>query len=189
MSTIALQRWSRSAAAVMVVICVAVTCGAASAQPRYGLSDDAYKLFAQWLNSSCVGDEAQKLGESLLHYRAPLALAFEKALVDGPPPDEVRAVRAAAVERYAGRAKFPLDNYRIEGVSKEDLARFAHVTSEEYVNDQVSRFTTGYRANAAAALAIVGGGEARALLARIAANKDDPAAAAAAEALRNMPQQ
>jgi len=172
-----------------VAMSVAITCAVASAQPRYGLSDDAYKVFAQWLNSSCVGDEAQKLKESLLHFRAPLALAFEKALTEGPPPDEVRTVRAAAVERYASRTKVPLDTYKIEGVSKEDLARFANVTSEDYVNDQVSRFTTGYRANAAAALAIVGGSEARALLARVAANKDDPAAAAAAEALRDMPRQ
>jgi hypothetical protein len=176
----------RCAARLAVALVVALSCATGFAQPRYGLADDAYKAFTQWLNGSCIGDEEQKLRESLLKYRAPLALAFEKALADGPPAEELRAARAAAEARYTDRSRFAVDEAKIEGVSKEDLARFRRVSNEEYVNDQVRRFATGYRANAAAALAIVGGNEARALLTRIAGNKDDPAAPAAAEALKTM---
>ena len=161
----------------------------ASRLPRYGLPDDASVVFDRWLRSSCIGDEERALTEALVRHRATLVPAFEKAIADGPPSDELRSVRAAAEARYAERAKFALDEYRIEGVSKEDVARFRRVSRDEYVDDQLRRFALGYRSNAVAGLGIVGGSGARALLARIAADKDDPLSPAAAEALKTMRQQ
>ena len=114
----------------------------------------------------------------------PLAAAFRKAIVDGPPPAELRAARAAAESRFAVRAKFPIQEYRIEGVSEKDLAAFGRVSRQAYVDDQVQRFATGYRANAVAGLAIVGGPSAREVLTRIANNRSDPLALAAREAIK-----
>jgi hypothetical protein len=165
---------------------MAMVCAASLAQGRYGLSDDASAVFDRWLRSSCIGDEERALTDALLRHRAALAPAFEKAIADGPPGDELRSVRAAAETRYAERAKFVLDEYRVEGVSREDLARFRRVSREEYVDDQLRRFALGYRSNAVAGLGIVDGPGARALLARIAADKNDPLSPAAAEALKAM---
>lgn len=176
----------RTLARVGVAVVIALSCAASFAQARYGLSDEAYAVFNRWLRSSCIGDEERALTEALLRNRTALAPAFEKAIADGPPEEEQRSVRTAAETRYAERAKFPIDEYRIEGVGKEELARFRRVSREEYVDDQVRRFAVGYRSNAVAGLGIVNGPGSRALLARIAADKDDPLAAAAAEALRTM---
>ncbi len=96
----------------------------------------------------------------------------------------MREVRAAAEARHAELARFPLQQYRIEGATADDLARFARTPRQAYVDDQVRRYVTGYRANAAAGLGIVGGPRDRAALARLAARRDDPLAPAAAEALR-----
>jgi hypothetical protein len=176
----------RALVRLVVAVAMAFSTTAGFAQERYGLSDEAYGLFNRWLRSSCIGDEERALTEGLFRYRATLAPAFEKAIADGPPADELRAARMAAEARYAERAKFTLDEYRIEGVGKEDLARFQRVSRDEYVDDQVRRFAVGYRSNAVAGLGIVDGPGSRALLARIAADKDNPLALAAAEALKSM---
>ena len=160
----------------------------AAAQPRYGLSPEAYATFSRWLTTSCVGDEERALREALQRHRAELAPAFRRALADGPPPQALREVRAAAEARHAELARFPLQQYRIEGVSGDDLARFARTSRQAYVDDQARRYVTGYRANAVAGLGIAGGARDRAALARLAARKDDPLAPAAAEALRTMEQ-
>jgi hypothetical protein len=164
----------------------AVACAVASAQPRYGLAPEALAVFDKWTLATCVGGEERALIEEMRRYRAPLTAAFQKAIVDGPPPDAVRDARAAAEERFAARAKFPLDDYRIEGVSKQDLDRFRRTSRQAYVDDQVRRFVTGYRANAVAGLAIVAGPASRDALSRIANNRADPLAPAAREAQRTV---
>jgi hypothetical protein len=154
------------------------------AQTRFGLSPEAYAVFNRWMLASCIGGEEVALQEDLRRYPQALARAFGQAIAAGPSAQELRAARAAAEARYNSRAKFPLDQFRIEGVDREDLARFGRVSRRQYVDDQLRRFITGYRSNAVAGLAIVGGARARALLARIAGNSRDPLAPAAREALR-----
>lgn len=161
----------------------------ALAQPGYGLPPDAWAAFSRWLTTTCVGDEERALREALLRHRAQLAPAFRRALADGPPPQAVREVRAAAEVRHAALAQFPLQQYRIEGVTAADLARFERTPRQAYVDDQARRYATGYRANALAGLGIVGGPRDRAALARLAARKDDHLAPAAAEALRALERQ
>jgi len=163
---------------------ITMMCAFATAQPRYGLSPEVSAVFNRWVLATCIGDEERQLTEELRRYSVPLAAAFRKAIVEGPARDELRAARAAAEARFALRAKFPIQEYRIEGVSEKDLAAFGRVAREAYVDDQVRRYATGYRANAVAGLGIVGGAGARELLKRIAGNADDPLAAAAREALK-----
>jgi hypothetical protein len=162
----------------------ATTSAVAVAQPGNGLSPEAAAVFNRWVQSTCIGDEERQLIIDLRRYRDPLAAAFRKAIVDGPPPAEVRAVRVAAEARFTERAKFPIQEYQIEGVSEKDLAAFSRVSRQAYVDDQVRRFATGYRANAVAGLGIVGGPGSRELLARIGNNRNDPLAAAAREAIK-----
>jgi hypothetical protein len=163
---------------------IATMCAFASAQPRSGLSPEAFAVFNRWVMATCIGDEERQLTEDLRRHSGPLAVAFRKAIVEGPPRDELRAVRAAAEARFAERAKFPIQEYRIEGVSEKDLAMFRRVSRQSYVDDQVQRFATGYRANAVAGLGIVGGPGAREVLTRIASNRTDPLALAAREAIK-----
>ena len=65
-------------------------------------------------------------------------------------------------------------------MSKQDLDRFRRTSRQAYVDDQVRRFATGYRANAVAGLGIVAGPASRETLSRIANNRSDPLAPARA---------
>jgi hypothetical protein len=152
------------------------------AQPRYGLSPQAYAVFSKWMTSSCIGDEAEVWRETLRRYRNELAPAFVRALTDGPPEAQIAAVRRAADVRYRVLASLPIDEYRIEGVDRRNLAR---PSRQGYADDQVQRYVTGYKSNAIAGLGIVGGPEARTVLSRFATRRGDPLAAAAAEAMKN----
>lgn len=167
--------------AAVAVVCVSIS---AVAQPRYGMSPEVEAVFNRWVLATCVGDEERKLVEDLQRHSAPLAVAFRKAIADGPPPAQMRAARVAADARFTARAGFPYQDFRIEGVSEKELAAFRSVSRQAYVDDQVRRFATGYRANAVAGLGIVGGAGAREVLTRIAKNSDDPLALAAREAIK-----
>ena len=172
------------ALATWVIACaLVVACMPAVAQPR-SLPPEAAAAFNQWMLASCIGDEERKLIDELRRYPESLAAAFRKAIESGPPAGELRAVRAAAEARFALREKFPIQDFAIEGVSEKDLAAFRRVSRQAYVDDQVKRFVTGYRANAVAGLGIVGGPGALEILARMARNRNDPLSLAAREALR-----
>jgi hypothetical protein len=159
----------------------------AQAQPRFGLSAEAFAVYQRWVLSTCIGGDERTLALDLRRHAAELVPALRKAIAEGPAPEEVSAVRAAAQGLYERRAKSPMDDVEITGVSAEDLARFRRTSRETFVADQVRRFTTGYRANAVAALGTIGDPQSRALLTRLARNARDPLAPAAREALRNPP--
>jgi hypothetical protein len=177
MTTHPIARW-------LFAALLALMSAGVEAQTRFGLSPEAYAIFNRWMLASCIGGDEAALKDDLKRYPQALARAFERAITAGPSAPELRAVRAAAEARYDSRAKFPLEQFRIVGVESEDLARFSRVSRRQYVDDQLRRFATGYRSNAVAGLAIVGGARARALLARIAGNNRDPLAPAAREALK-----
>ena len=68
--------------------------------------------------------------------------------------------------------------------SMSALERFRSVPRQSFVDDQLRRFATGYKANAVAALGTIGDPRSRAFLASLARNGRNPLAAAAQEALR-----
>jgi hypothetical protein len=168
----------------VAAVAFALLAAGALAQPRYGLAPEISAVFERWVMATCVGDEERELAAQLRRYAVQLEPAFRKAIVDGPPPAELREVRAAAEERFAARQRFPIQDYKVEGVSEKDLAAFRRVPRQAYVDDQVRRFATGYRANAIAGLGIIGSPGARQTLARLAANRDDPLSLAAREAIK-----
>jgi hypothetical protein len=172
----------------VTALALALAANGAVAQPRFGLAPDAYEVFGRWMLSSCIGGDERVLAESLRRYAQPLTSAFVQALAAGPSAQELDSVRAGAESRYEARAKFPLSEFRIAGVSEEDLARFNRVSRQEYVDDQVKRFAEGYKSNAVAGLGVIGGAAARAQLARIAEDRSNPLAPAAREALRTAPE-
>ena len=155
----------------------------AAAQPRYGLSPEAYAVFSRWMTTSCLGDQEAQWRAELQRHAAELAPAFRRALADGPTEEAVRAVRGAADVRYRALAVFPIAEYRIEGDSPA-VARIARPARQGFVDDQVQRYVTGYKSNAIAALGILDRPEDRTLLRRIASRTGDPLAAAAAEATK-----
>ena len=169
---------------LIAALALAIASASAFAQPRFGLSPEVYAVFNRWMLASCIGGDERALAESLRRYPQPLTSAFGQALAAGPSAEELAAVRAGAEARYESRAKFPLSEFRIAGVSDEDLARFNRVARSEYVDDQVKRFADGYRSNALAGLGVIGTPDARAQLERIAGNREHPLAGAAREALK-----
>jgi len=175
----------RSLAQLLAAIALMLTSAVPSAQPRFGLSPEAYAVFNRWMLASCIGGDEQALAASLRQYPQPLTKAFQQAITTGPSAAELASVRSGAEQRYANRQKFPLSEFRIEGVSPEDLARFNRVSRQQYVDDQVRRYTAGYRSNAVAGLGVIASPEARAQLERIARNSRDPLAPAAREALKS----
>ena len=171
-----LTRWLATAALAL---------GAASAQAQpAGLTPEVAAVFNRWMLASCIGGDERALADALRRYPVALTKAFTLAIRTGPTAAELADVRAGAEARYESRAKFPLSEFRISGVSEEDLRRFNGVSREDYVNDQVRRFQAGYRSNAIAGLGVIGGAQARATLSRIAADRRDPLAPAAREALK-----
>lgn len=171
-------------AAMALALAAASVQGQPQTRPPFGLSPEAYAVFNRWMLSSCIGGDERALADALRRYPQPLTKAFQQAIRQGPSPEELREVRAGAEARYESRAKFPLSEFRISGVSEEDLARFNRVSQQEYVDDQVHRFQAGYRSNGVAGLGVIGGPAARAVLSRIAADRRDPLAPAAREALK-----
>jgi hypothetical protein len=155
-----------------------------AAQPRYGLSPEAYAVFSRWMTTSCLGDQEAQWRAELRRHAAELAPAFRRALADGPTEVDVRAVRNAADVRYRALAVFPIAEYRIEGVDSPAVARVARPARQGFVDDQVQRYVTGYKSNAIAALGIIDRPEDRTLLRSMATRTGDPLAAAAAEATR-----
>ena len=179
-----LNRVAHTMTRFAIIVALALACMPAFAQPRYGLSPDAYAVFSRWMTSSCVGDEAGALNDALRRYRVELAPAFRQALADGPPADALRSVRTAAESRYAELAKFPINEYRVEGMTTDALAQRRRVSRQSYAADQAQRYASGYRSNAVAGLGIVGGPQARALLSRLASRRGDLLALPATEAIK-----
>jgi hypothetical protein len=173
--------------AISVALALLLCGSTASAQNRFGLGDEAFAVYQRWVLATCVGGDERALANDLRRHAAELGPAFGRAVVEGPSPEDLRAVREAATQNFERRQKFPLDEVPIEGVRPADLERFRAVPAESFVNDQVRRFATGYRANAVAALGVIGDARSRAALARMARNPRDPLRAAAVEALRRPP--
>lgn len=155
----------------------------AGAQPRLGLSPEAAAVYQRWLLSTCVGDELANFAAELRRHATELLPALQRALLEGPAPEEIAEVRTVAEMLYRKRAKFSFDEYEVSGVSGADIARFREVDARSFVEDQVQRFTTGYRANAVAALGLLATAPARNLLETLARNPRDPLAPAARSAL------
>ncbi len=169
---------------LLVAFALAALAMAAHAQPRPGLSPEALAVYERWVLAMCIGGDEAALAAELRRYGAELVPAFERAIAQGPSAEDVRAVRAAAERLYGERAKAPLDDVPVTGVSRSDLQRFRGISREAFVQDQVRRFTTGYRSNAVAALGIIGGERARSVLTRLARSPQDPLALPAREALK-----
>jgi hypothetical protein len=185
--TVSVGRGIGAVLRAVAVLAFALLCAAPQAQPREPAAPEVVALFQRWMASSCIEGEERALVTAMRGHAPELATMFARAIASGPPREDVERARAAAAERYDERAKFPLDAYPIEGVSRDALASFRRVPQQQYVDDQVRRYVLGYRANAVAGLGVVGGAQARALLTRIARSRADPLAAAAREALKNMP--
>ncbi len=169
--------------AVALLLCA----GTALAQNRFGLGDEAFAVYQRWVLATCVGGNERALAADLRRHATELAPAFARAIVEGPAPEDLQAVRTAAAESFRRRANFPLNEVAVEGVRPADLERFRRTSAEAFVADQVRRFATGYRANAVAALGIIGDGRARAILVPLARNPREPLRAAAQQALRAAP--
>ena len=132
---------------------------------------EAARVLAQWLESTCLGDDAPALRAALREHAAALRPALRRAIDAGPPAPAIEAVRAAASEHQRRRAQLPPDGVVVTGVSREALARVFRTSERDFAADQAARYVQGYRSNAIAALAIIGTPDDRALLRRLASQR------------------
>jgi hypothetical protein len=163
----------RAIAHLLTCLAFAAASAAALAQPRYGLSSEAYAVFSKWMTSTCLGQEADALQRALVRHRAELAPAFQRALADGPPPAELAAMRGAADTTYRALATVAVSESRVQGLDPQIVARSTRAPRQAFVDDQVQRYIIGYQSNAVAGL-----GE------RLAQQRGNPLAAAAAAAIK-----
>ena len=164
---------------IVAIWLLLVSVGAA-AQPRDRLSSDAYAVFAGYMATTCVGDEANAWRDRLLRYKLQLVPAFRRALADGPPEEMILAIRRSSDARYQALATLSTSELSVVG----NVQRLPRMARQSFVDDQAARYVAGYKSNAIAALAILGDTSSRATLARLAQRRDDPLALPAAEALR-----
>ena len=159
----------RRTLALLALIVVPLCAATAAAQPAPDA--EAARVLAQWLESTCLGDEAPALRAALREHAAALRPALRRAIDAGPPAPAVDAVRAAASEHQRRRAQLPPDGVVVTGVSREALARVFRTSERDFAADQAARYVQGYRSNAIAALAIIGTPDDRALLRRLASQR------------------
>ena len=179
-------RIARSLGRWLLRAALLAACATAQAQPRYGLSPDAYAALQPLDDHDLRRRRGACAGGRVAAASRGTGARVSQAFADGPPAEDVQSVRRAAEARQAALARFPASEYRVEGVNADALARLARVPPRSFANDQVQRYATGYRANAIAGLGIVGGSADRTLLARYAGRRGDPLALAAAEAQKTL---
>ena len=160
----------RRTLARLAVIVVSLCAAIAAAQPAPDV--EAARVLAQWLDSTCLGEDAPALRAALRQHAVTLRPELRRAIDAGPPAAAVDAVRAAASEHQRRRAELAPDGVVVTGVSREALARVARTTERDFAADQAARYVQGYRSNAIAALAIIGTPDDRALLRRLAAQRN-----------------
>ena len=159
----------RRTLALLALVVVSLCAATAAAQPAPDA--EAARVLAQWLESTCLGDDAPALRAALREHAAALRPALRRAIDAGPPAPAVEAVRAAASEHQRRRAQLSADGVVVTGVSREALARVFRTSERDFAADQAARYVQGYRSNAIAALAIIGTPDDRALLRRLASRR------------------
>ena len=89
----------------------------AAAQPRYGLSPEAYAVFSRWMTTSCLGDQEAQWRAEFSRHAAELAPAFRRALADGPTEEVARRSQRGG-RPLPGVATSPPAQDRIEGIHR-----------------------------------------------------------------------
>jgi hypothetical protein len=159
-----------------------IVCGA-HAQTRFGVSESDYALVQRWLHTNCLAPEAKPLIDSLISRRAAMQKAFAGALAEGPTPDEIAAVKAAATARWRAQHEF-IDNPALKDAMPADqLDALRKQTEDSAVQSEVTDFVNGYRSNAMSGLAVVGDENALRQLRKLAKAGNTPEAVAARGAL------
>jgi hypothetical protein len=157
---------------------------AVQAQTRFGVSEADYTLAVRWLHTDCLAPEAKPLVDALISRRTAMQKAFAGALAEGPTPEEIAKVRAAASARWHAQRPF-LDNPTLkDALPADQIEALRQQTEDAATSSEVDNFLNGYRSNAMAGLAVVGDDDALRQLGEIAGRGDSPEAVAARGALR-----
>ncbi len=157
----------------IVAYAFALIAAGAIAQPRYGLAPEVSAVFERWVHGDLRRRRGARTGGDNCGAmrRSSSRLSERRSSTGRRRPNCARCARRPRSASRRGR-NFPSRNTRVEGVSEKDLAAFRRVSRQAYVDDQVRRFATGYRANAVAGLGIIGGPGARETLARLASQQE-----------------
>ena len=168
---------------VGLLMVLAVACGSASAQTRFGLERADWQFALRWLETNCLAPSAQPFLAELRARRVVMQRAFLAALDEGPTSDEVARVREGATARYRqGREMLQREDLR-NALPPERLTALREMTEDRFVSNEVDSFVNGWRSNAMAGLAVVGDDVAVARLRAYAGGQSEVLAAAARAAL------
>src|SRR3954454_10739312 len=106
-------------AVILLLLALALPC---AAQPRFGLSAEAFAVYQRWVLAMCLGTDAGQMRADLLRHATELAPAFRRAISEGPTAAEAQQVRAAAQALFDQRRKSPINELEITGVTRADVA-------------------------------------------------------------------
>ena len=143
---------------------------------------EALKAAQTWLLKDCDVGEQDQLSVILRKYKDQLEPFFTNALNAGPDAQLLAKVEQAASARFDLRQE-ALKTGRGLGVSAEGLAAARKMTRQEYIAGEKENFVTSYKSGAVAALGVVGGDNARAVLSALAADVNSPLQGTARQAL------
>ena len=168
---------------ILVSLAVLLAFSSAQAQTRFGVSESDYSVALRWLHTNCLAPEAKALVDSLVSRRAAMQKAFTSALNEGPTPEEVAAVRAAAAARWKAQRRVIGDPALKDTLPEDQWEVLRKQTEDDATRSEVDNFVNGYRSNAMAGLAIVGDDDALRRLREMAGQGSSPDAVAARGAL------
>jgi hypothetical protein len=146
---------------------------------------EAIKAAQTWLLKDCDVGEQDQLSVILRKYKDQLEPVFINAIKAGPDAQLLAKVEHAASARFDLRQE-ALKTGRGLGVSADALAAARAMTRQEYIASEKEDFVTGYKSGAIAALGVVGGDNARAVLSALAADVNSPLQESAEEALSQL---
>jgi hypothetical protein len=168
---------------ILLIFLLAMACGAAAAQTRFGLAADDYALARQWLQTTCLAPGGDELLRGLRARSAVFQAAFTAALTEGPTEAEIAEVREGATAIYRRQREALSDPALRSALPADRLQALGAVSEDDFVRTEVTNFVNGYRSNAMAGIAVVGDAASIERLRQIARGQDRTAAIAAEGAL------
>ena len=135
-----------------------------------------------WLLKDCSVGEQDQLGPVLRKFKAQFELFFLNAANNGPAPQRLMEVEAAASKRFQ-LIQDTLKSGKRGGLSEADLQRVRAITLAQYVALERENFVLSYKSRAVGGLGVVAAERGRAVLRALASDPNSRLQGSAQQAL------
>jgi hypothetical protein len=135
-----------------------------------------------WLMKACDLGETDQLSPVLRKFKSQFELFFLNALDNGPAPQILKQVEAAASKTFDLR-QAALKAGKGLGLSEADLQAARIITREQYLAHEKTNFVVSYKSRAVGGMGVVAGEKGKAVLRTLAADRNSPLQGSAQQAL------